>query len=90
MTTSHKIQIDPERDTQFKRLAKRIARYLFVNGFGHGTRLVMAFPNPKYGLALTEPKEKIPGDGWSESAVRRAVLMHLRRAEIAKLRKGPK
>ena len=85
MTASHKIQIDPKRDAQQQRLAKRIADKLATLYCGH-----------RASCPAKLAKMKRTGRAWRwTSGVCRTtavdtILEVLRRAEIAKLRKGPK
>jgi hypothetical protein len=74
-----KPQIDPKRDAELRRLAKRIARQLFGDGYGtQSERLVMRHEGRTY---------DDPGDGLTEKGCAFIVLSHLRRAEIARMKK---
>jgi hypothetical protein len=78
-----KPQIDPARDTELQRLAKRIANRLFrYDKHSHAERLVMSFSKD---ATLGRGWEYWPG--WSESGAQDAILEILRCDEIAGRRK---
>lgn len=84
MTTKPKLQISPKRDAQFRRLAKKIGYALFDFGPKGSQVRLRIIAQPSGESSWMEIAD------WYRPNVERLIVSHLRRAEIARLRKGTK